>query len=112
MAGINGLAILGDKRALDLGLKLGQDKTKPLNIRTSAVSLAATVGADDPRTFPLVFSTFNENINRNRFGGIESGLLSFIKLADPRGQKGFDIANKWWSNYYYFEQLESLRINS
>lgn len=107
MAGINGLTILGDKRALDLGLKLGQDKTRHLNIRTSAVSLASSVGADDPRTFPLVFSTFNENINRNRFGGIESGLLSFIKLADPRGQKGFDIANKWWSNYYYFEQLES-----
>lgn len=90
-AGLNGLAVLEDKRGLDLGIKYANDKTQPSAVRNAAMSLLAAAGKGDHRVFPIVFDRFKHSVEQNDFGGIFSGINAFIQLADPRGQQAFDL---------------------
>jgi HEAT repeat protein len=91
IAGLNALAILKDKRALDLGFKFATDKTQPLNVQTAAVAIIGAVGKGDPRTFPIVLENFKIAVENSNFQSIISGIETIINLADPRGQEAFDL---------------------
>ena len=94
IAGLNGLAELGDKRAFELGYKTATNKSLPLNVRTSALSIVGETGKGDARAFPLIFDQFKSNLAANKFQGIFSSLQAVIKLGDPRGQESFDMLKK------------------
>jgi len=90
-AGLNGLAELGDPRGLDLALKYVNDKHQPASVRNTAMTVIVASGKGDARVFPLVFERFKKAVEANDFQGMFNGMQAFIKLADPRGQEGFDI---------------------
>ena len=91
VAGLSGLAVLQDKKALDLGIKLGTDKNQPANVRSAALRIVASTGKGNPKAYDLIFTNFKEAVENNGFQSITSGLQSIVKLADPRGQEAFDL---------------------
>jgi aminopeptidase N len=91
IAGLRGLAALEDKKALDMGMKLGSDKSQPASVRSAALGIVAAVGKGDPKSFDLIFANFKEAVENNSFQSIFTGLQSIIKIADPRGQQAFDL---------------------
>jgi aminopeptidase N len=91
IAGLQGLAALGDKKALDVGFKFAE-KPYPGNVRSSALAVVAATGKGDARVFPLLFETFKKDLDQRNFQSIFTGLSSFVLLADPRGQEAFDLA--------------------
>lgn len=93
IAGLNGLAATGDKRAMEVGLKYA-DKSQPSNVRTAALGVLAEAGKGDARVFPLLFESFKKSLESNDFNAIFSGFTSFIKLGDARGQQAFDLAKE------------------
>lgn len=90
-AGLRGIAALGDKRALDLGLKYANDKTQSSGVRSAALGVVAASGKGDPRAFPLIFAAFKSALAANEFQRLIESTQSIIKLADPRGQEAFDM---------------------
>jgi aminopeptidase N len=93
IAGLRGLSVLGDKRAFDTGLKFASDKTKTSNVRSTALGIVAASGKGDQRAFPLIFESYKKALANNEYQSIFNGLTSLIRLADPRGQEAFDLAN-------------------
>jgi len=90
-AGLEALSELGDKRALDLGLKTATDKTVSPHLRALAFEIVAAVGKGDPRAYPLIFEQFKKAFDAGDERGILNGVQSLITLADPRGQEAFDM---------------------
>ena len=77
---LDGLAALGDKRALDFGFKYFAPGNQT-NVRINSVGLLAAVGKDDPRTYPLISAALTENVERGTAGalaGAEAEALSII----------------------------------
>ncbi len=93
LAGLLGLASLGDKRALDLGFKY-TDKSYPVAVRSNALGVLASNGKGDARVFPLLFDNFKKGLENNNFQVIFDSFQFFIRLADPRGQEAFDLAKE------------------
>ncbi len=98
VAGLNGLAELGEKKAFDIGYKIATDKTKPNNVRLAALSIVGATGKGDPRAFPLIFEKFKKSLDANDFNDILGGIQAIIKLADPRGQEAFDLMKEKFKN--------------
>ncbi len=90
-AGFAGLSALGDKRALEMSFKVAGDKTLPLNVRTSALTVIGSAGKGDARAYPLIFASFKKSLDENDFQGLFNGVQAIVKLADPRGQEAFDL---------------------
>jgi aminopeptidase N len=90
---LNGLAALGDKRALDLGFKYF-NPGNPLAVRAAAVSLLGATGKDDPRTFPLISSALTESIERRNFGLFAGEAEALVALGDERGLSLFQELSK------------------
>jgi aminopeptidase N len=93
IAGLQGLASLGDKRAVDLGFKY-TDKSYAGNVRSTALNVLAASGKGDARIYPLLLENFKKSLEANSFQGIFNGLQAFISLGDPRGQEAFDLARE------------------
>ena len=91
LAGLQGLAVLGDKRAVDVGFKYA-DKPYPANVQNGALGVLAASGKGDARIFPLLMTNFKTALENNNFQAIFGGLQSFVRLADSRGQEAFDLA--------------------
>jgi aminopeptidase N len=91
IAGLQGLATLGDKRAVDLGFKYN-DKLYSNGVRVNALNVLASSGKGDARVYPLLLENFKKALENNDFQSIFGGFQSFIRLADPRGQEAFDLA--------------------
>jgi aminopeptidase N len=96
-AGLNGLAALGDKRALDLGFKY-TDKSYPSSIRSNALQVLAAAGKGDARVFPLLIENFKKALEKNDFQSIFNAFHGFALLSDPRGQEAFDLAKEKFKN--------------
>ena len=109
VASLNGLAALGDKRALEAGIKYAQDKMQLPNVRSAALSVVAASGKGDARAFPLIFERFKNDVEANRFQGIFSGIQAIIKLGDPRGQQAFDLLReRYKDNPQFLPFVENL----
>lgn len=93
VAGLQGLAALGDKRGLDLALKY-TGKTYPASVRNSALSVIAATGKGDARAFPLLMDAFKDALEANDFQSLNTGFRNFIAVADPRAQEAFDLAKE------------------
>ena len=77
---LDGLAALGDKRALDFGFKYFAPGNRT-SVRINSVGLLAAVGKDDPRTYPLISAALTENVERGTAGplaGAEAEALSIV----------------------------------
>jgi aminopeptidase N len=93
LAGLNGLATLGDQRAVELAFKFA-DKSNPANVRAAALNVLAASGKGDARIYPLLIESFKKSLENNDFQGIFSGFQGIVRLADPRGQEAFDLAKE------------------
>lgn len=91
IAGLNGLAELGDKRAFDVGYKIATDTSLSMNIRTNALAVVGATGKGDSRAYPLISEKFKKAVDATNFNGMVNGLRAIIKIADPRGQEAFDL---------------------
>ena len=91
IAGLNGLAELGDKRSFDTGYNIATDATLSRAIRSNALAVVGTTGKGDPRAYPLIFEQFKKATDASNFQGMINGMNAIIKIADPRGQEAFDI---------------------
>jgi hypothetical protein len=92
-SGLNGLAALGDKRALDLGLKyygLGN----PTAVRSAALSLLGAAGKDDPRVFPILSAALTDALEKRNFGLFSGAGEAMVSLGDERGLALFQELSK------------------
>ncbi len=102
-AGLRGIAALGDKRAVDLGLKYAGDKNLEGRVRSAALEVVAATGKGDPRAFPLIFAAFKTAIDANDIQGLFNSVQSIIQLTDPRGQEAFNLLKaKFKDNPQFF----------
>jgi aminopeptidase N len=91
IAGLNGLAELGDKRAFDIAYKVATDTSLSRNLRTNALAVVGATGKSDPRAYPLIFEQFKQAFDANNIQGIINGITAIVRVADPRGQQAFDM---------------------
>jgi aminopeptidase N len=81
---LSGMAALGDKRAVDLGLKyLGPGNES--QVRGAAVRLIAAVGKSDPRTFQALSEFATKAVERVDFSLTAASLEALATLGDIRG---------------------------
>jgi len=81
---LNGLAALGDKRALELGFKF-YVAGNPNAVRIGALALIGTAGRDDPRAFPILSTVLTESLDRRNFGLFTGAAEAMVSLGDERG---------------------------
>lgn len=91
VAGLNGLAALGDKRGFEIGHRIASDTSVRRNIRSNALAVVGATGKGDPRAYPLIFAEFRKAMDATSFQGMINGMNAFIAIADPRGQEAFDL---------------------
>jgi hypothetical protein len=93
VAGLYGLAALGDQRSLDSALKYSASGNST-QIRAAAITVLGVVGKDDPRVFPLISETLLKSLspfNAALFGASGHALVA---LGDQRGLEVFEQASK------------------
>jgi aminopeptidase N len=90
VAGLNGLVWLGDKRALDLAMRMATDKSEPEGTRNAALGVVGATGKGDPRAYPLVIERFRKALDTNNRAQLFTCVQAILDLADPRGQEAFD----------------------
>jgi HEAT repeat protein len=83
-SGLTGLASLGDKRALELGVKY-QKAPNQAAVRGAALFVVVYTGKDDPRTFGIVTGALKEAYFTRNFTLMASAAEALIYLADERG---------------------------
>jgi aminopeptidase N len=98
IAGMNGLAALGDKRAFDMALKTATDKNLDPALRTSALTVVGATGKGDARAYPLISEAFKKALANNDFQSLFDAIQATINLADPRGQEVFDTLKDRFKN--------------
>lgn len=82
--GLAGLARLGDKRALESGIRYASGKNQP-QVRAAAIRLLGAIGKDDPRAFKLVSDALLASASRTDFPIAAASGDALVKLGDPRG---------------------------
>ncbi len=93
IAGLNGLAALGDPRSLEGALKYAASGNSP-QVRAAALVVLGVTGKDDPRVFPLLSETLVKSAspyNATLFGASGRAL---VELGDPRGVDVLEQAGK------------------
>jgi aminopeptidase N len=98
IAGLGGLAELGDKRVFEIAYKTATDKTLESHLRTSALAVVGATGKGDPRAYPLISEVFKKALAENDFQSLVDSLEAIVKLADPRGQEAFDALKAKFKN--------------
>jgi aminopeptidase N len=88
-SGLSGLAALGDRRALDLGLRYSA-KGNPPQVRGPALRLLGAVGKDDPRVFTLLSETLTQSFEKGDFNLTGASAEGLVALGDERGIAVFD----------------------
>ena len=92
-AGLGGLAALGDKRALEIGVRYAAS-TNPVQLRSSALAILGAIGKDDPRVFPLVSEALLEAASTRNFQLGNSSAEAIVTMCDPRGTEVLEQAKK------------------
>ncbi len=88
-----GLGALGDKRALDVGLKYAAKGNYP-GVRAAAIRLLGNVGKDDPRVFALVSAELAQAFEKGDFSLVAASAEALVNLGDPRGLSVFEQLTK------------------
>jgi aminopeptidase N len=90
---LTGLANLGDKRALEMGLRYAGAGNQP-GVRGAAITLLGAVGKDDPRVFPLISQAFMLGVETQNFPIGNAAGEALVTLGDPRGLDVIEQAMK------------------
>jgi aminopeptidase N len=91
---LNGLAALGDKRALELGIKYYAVGNRPA-VRTAALGVLGATGKDDPRVFSILGTVLTEAAEKRNFPLFLGAAEAIVSLGDERGLPLFrDLARK------------------
>lgn len=90
---LNGLAALGDKRALDLGLKY-YVAGNPSAVRAAALAVLGAVGKDDPRVFPILSGAATDALEKRNFALFFGAAEAIVSLGDERGLAVFQELSK------------------
>ncbi len=90
---LQGLAVLGDKRAMELGFKYAAPPTR-YDVRAAAFALIGSTGKDDPRSIPLLVAALNDGIDRRSFQFVASAGSALVALGDEHILAVFDEAIK------------------
>lgn len=98
IAGMEGLAELGDRRSLETAFKYAQDSSQPAGVQSAALKIIGAEGKGDPRAYPLIFEAFKTALENNEFQALFDTTTAIIKLADPRGQEAFDMLKTKFKN--------------
>lgn len=86
IAALRGLAELGDRRALEIGLRYAQPGN-PVEVRSAALTLVGAVGKGDERAFALLSEQFNRAINARNQTLLVGATEGLLRLNDPRARK-------------------------
>ena len=89
-SGINGLATLGDKRGLDIGLKAAADTSLLLRVRRNAFRLVGVTGKGDPRAYPFIANVLKMTLDSKDDNTVPSLVRAMVAIGDPRAQEAFD----------------------
>ena len=90
---LSGLAALGDKRALDPGLKYYAVGNRGA-VRTAALAVLGAAGKDDPRVFPILSAALTEGVEKRNFGLFFGAAEALVSLGDERGLALFQDVSK------------------
>lgn len=91
---LSGLAALGDKRALDLGLKYYATGNRTA-VRVAAVAVLGSTGKDDARVFPILSALLTEAAEKRNTGMFTAAAEAIVSLGDERGLALFqDLSRK------------------
>jgi aminopeptidase N len=88
-SGLNGLAALGDARALDSGLKYYAVGNRT-EVRTAAIAVLGSTGRSDPRAFPIVSLALAEAAEKRNSGLFFVAAEAIVALNDERGLAAFE----------------------
>jgi aminopeptidase N len=88
-----GFAALGDKRALEIGLRFAQ-KGNQTQVRAAALRLVGVIGSEDPKVYPMIAENFSQALERSDFNLIFASAEALVSLADPRGLGLFEDRSK------------------
>ena len=89
ISALNGLAALGDKRALELALRYSA-KGNPASVRGAALRLLGDAGKDDPRSFAALSEMLNEAFIKEDLGLSTAAAEGIVALGDARGLTVFE----------------------
>jgi aminopeptidase N len=84
VAGLNGLATLGDKRSLEAGIQYAVTGNRA-NVRAAAIGILGTAGKGDPRAFPLISDALLKSAAPLNFTLLAAAGRALLDLGDPRG---------------------------
>ncbi len=90
---LSGLAALGDKRALELGLKYYAVGNRPA-VRAAALSVLGAAGKDDSRVFPILGTVLTEAADKGNFPLFLGAAEAIVSLGDERGLPLFQELGK------------------
>jgi hypothetical protein len=93
IAGLAGLAALGDKRALDVALKYAAVGNSA-SIRAASMNILATLGKNDPRVFPILSETLLKSASPYNAALFEASARALVELGDQRGLEVFEQAGQ------------------
>jgi len=88
-SGLTGLAALGDKRALEYGLKYSTGENQ-IGVRTAALSVLGATGKGDPRALAPLSKALNEALERRSFQLVTAAGEALVNLGDERGLASLD----------------------
>jgi len=88
-AALNGLAALGDKRAMELGFKYAAVPNRT-GVRSASLALIGNTGKDDPRTLATLTSVLNEAFEQRNVQLLFAAADGLVLLGDERGVSAFD----------------------
>jgi aminopeptidase N len=89
VAGLNGLATLGDKRSLDAGLRYAAGGNRA-SVRAAAIAVLASAGKDDPRVYPLLAEIFVKSASPLNFTLFAATGRALADLGDQRAMAVFE----------------------
>jgi aminopeptidase N len=89
VAGLNGLASLGDKRSLEAGLRYAAGGNRA-SVRAAAIAVLAAAGKDDPRVYTLLAETFVKSASPLNFTLFAAAGRALADLGDQRAVAAFE----------------------
>jgi HEAT repeat protein len=86
---LTALAALGDRRALDAGLRYAAPGNRA-QVRLAAISLLGVTGKNDSRAFPLVSGALSSAVSTNNSSLRNAAAEALVALGDERGVEIFE----------------------